>query len=149
MLAGLFLGLRHGLISTILFLALGALGVPVFAGGNAGLAVFFGPSGGFLFGYPLMAASIGFITSKMKPTIVAHLFALIVGNMLLYSLGVPWLKFQLNMSWSAALAAGLTPFIAGAVIKIAVACALGRALLPRFKQNLISASVQHAEIENE
>jgi len=149
MLTGLFLGLKYGLISTTLFLALGALGLPVFAGGNAGLAVFFGPTGGFLFGYPLMAASIGFITSKMKPTIIAHLFALIVGNILLYSLGVPWLKFQMGMSWSAALAAGLTPFIIGAVIKITVACALGRTLLPRFKQNLIFAYVQHTESEDE
>ena len=148
MLTGLFLGLKHGLVSTTLFLALGVLGMPVFAGGNAGLAVLFGPTGGFLLGYPLMAASIGFITSKMKPTVAAHLFALIVGNILLYSLGVPWLKFQMNMSWSAALAAGLTPFIIGAFIKIAVACALGQTLLPRFKQALISAAVQQTESED-
>lgn len=142
MLAGLFLGFKYGLISTVLYIALGALGLPVFAGGKAGLAVIAGPTGGFLFGYLLMTASIGLIAGKRKPSIVIILAALIVGNILLYAVGVPWLKFQMNISWTAALAAGLTPFIAGIVIKIAAASALGRVLLPRFKQNLVSASAQ-------
>ncbi len=149
MITGLFLGLKYGLISTALYLALGALGMPVFAGGSAGLAVLVGPTGGFLFGYLLVVASIGFITGKRKPSIVTNLIALVVGNILLYAIGVPWLKFQMNISWAAALAAGLIPFIIGIVIKITVASALGRVLLPRFKQTLVSASVQQAEIGEE
>lgn len=149
MITGLFLGLKYGLISTALYLALGALGMPVFAGGSAGLAVLVGPTGGFLFGYLHVVASIGFITGKRKPSIVTNLIALVVGNILLYAIGVPWLKFQMNISWAAALAAGLIPFIIGIVIKITVASALGRVLLPRFKQTLVSASVQQAEIGEE
>ena len=149
MITGLFLGLKYGLISTALYLALGALGMPVFAGGGAGLAVLVGPTGGFLFGYLLVVASIGFITGKRKPSIVTNLIALVVGNILLYAIGVPWLKFQMNINWAAALAAGLIPFIIGIVIKITVASALGRVLLPRFKQTLVSASVQQAEIGEE
>lgn len=149
MITGLFLGLKYGLISTALYLALGALGMPVFAGGSVGLAVLVGPTGGFLFGYLLVVASIGFITGKRKPSIVTNLIALVVGNILLYAIGVPWLKFQMNISWAAALAAGLIPFIIGIVIKITVASALGRVLLPRFKQTLVSASVQQAEIGEE
>ncbi len=149
MITGLFLGLKYGLISTALYLALGALGMPVFAGGGAGLAVLVGPTGGFLFGYLLVVTSIGFITGKRKPSIVTNLIALVVGNILLYAIGVPWLKFQMNISWAAALAAGLIPFIIGIVIKITVASALGRVLLPRFKQTLVSASVQQAEIGEE
>jgi len=73
MVTGLFLGFKYGLISTALYLALGALGLPVFAGGSAGLAVLVGPTGGFLFGYLLVVASIGFITGKRKPSIEASI----------------------------------------------------------------------------
>ena len=145
MVAGLFLGWKHGLVCVTLYVALGTLGMPVFAGGSAGLAILFGPTGGYLFGYLLMVTVIGFITSKMKPSAFTYLSALIIGNILLYLVGVPWLKVVTNMSWAAALAAGLTPFIIGIVIKIAVAAALARALLPRFKQALVSASIQQAD----
>ena len=133
MLAGLFLGFKYAMVSLILYLALGLLGLPVFAGGTAGLPILMGPTGGFLLGYFFLAASIGLITQKRQPKITTHLFALIVGNILLYAIGVPWLKFQTGMSWAVAIATGLTPFLVGAVIKIAVAIALGRTLLPHFK----------------
>jgi len=149
MITGLFLGLKYGLISTALYLALGTLGMPVFAGGGAGLAVLVGPTGGFLFGYLLVVASIGFITGKRKSSVLINLIALVVSNILLYAIGVPWLKFQMNISWAAALAAGLIPFIIGIVIKITVASALGHVLLPRFKQTLVSASIQQAGIGEE
>ena len=134
MLTGLFLGWKYALVSVVLYLVLGALGLPVFAGGRAGLAVIFGPTGGFLFGYLLMAASIGFIAGKMQKSIAVYLFALITGNIFLYLAGVPWLKVVMNMSWAAAVAAGLTPFLIGMIIKIAVAAALARVLLPRFRR---------------
>jgi len=133
MLAGLFLGFKYAMVSLILYLALGMLGLPVFAGGTAGLPILMGPTGGFLIGYFFLAASIGLITQKKQPSIATHLIALIVGNILLYAIGVPWLKFQTGMSWAVAIATGLTPFLVGAAIKIAVAIALGRTLLPHFK----------------
>ncbi len=136
MAAGLFLGFKYSLISTSLYIALGALGLPVFAGGKAGLAVLAGPTGGFLIGYLFMAASIGLIAGRSKYCAAADMTALITGNILLYLIGVPWLKFQMNIGWTAAVAAGLTPFIAGMIIKIAAAFALGQLLLPRFKQTL-------------
>ena len=133
MVAGLFLGFKYGAMCVTLYIVLGTLGMPVFAGGSAGLAILLGPTGGYLLGYLVMAAFIGFFSSKIKPSIAAHLIALIIGNILLYMIGVPWLKVILNMSWKAALYAGFTPFIIGTVIKIAVAVALGCVLLPRFK----------------
>ena len=151
MLTGLFLGWKYGLICVSLYIVLGALGMPVFAGGSAGLAVLFGPTGGFLFGYLLMAASIGFISGKMKtsviPLVASYLIPLIIGNIFLYLPGLSWLKFVLNLSWAAAIAAGLSPFLIGAVIKIAAAAALGSVLLPRFKQSL--TSTVHADNEGE
>ncbi len=142
MVTGLFLGFKWGLTSVALYLSLGALGLPVFASGTSGLAVLFGPTGGYLFGYLLLVASVGFIASKGKQSIIRNLIALIIGNMLLYAIGVPWLKTVMNFGWAGALAAGLTPFLPGTVIKITVAVALSRVLLPRFKQTLLSASVK-------
>lgn len=137
MVTGLFLGFKYGLISVTLYLSLGALGLPVFSSGTSGLGVLFGPTGGFLFGYLPMVASVGFISNLGKTLAVKNLLALIVGNIFLYAMGVPWLKIVMNFDWPGALAAGLIPFIPGFVIKIAVVSAMGRFLLPRFKQTLI------------
>lgn len=139
MVTGLFLGLKWGLSSVALYLSLGALGLPVFSSGTSGLAVLFGPTGGFLFGYLLLVAAVGFISSKGRPSIIKNILALLGGNILLYLMGVPWLKAVLKLGWSGALAAGLFPFVPGIIIKICVASALARLLLPRFKETLASA----------
>ena len=133
MLAGLFLGFKNGLKSVLLYIALGTLGLPVFAGGGAGLPILVGPTGGFLIGYLFLAASIGLIAHNWKSTIFTHLIALIVGNILLYSFGVSWLRFQTGMSWQVAIATGFTPFLIGTIIKISAVIALGRTLLTSFK----------------
>ena len=147
MVAGLFLGWKYGLVCVAMYLGLGALGLPVFAGGRAGLAVLVGPTGGFLFGYLPLVFAAGLISSKGKKATddyAANLIALIISNILLYMVGVPWLKVVAHLSWDAALAAGLTPFIIGVVIKIAAAVALGRVLVPRFKNKLASATAATA-----
>ena len=148
MITGLFLGLKYGLISTALYLALGRLGCRFsLAAAPVLLSSLDQPAGSLR-----LSARGRFYWvhhRQEKPSIVTNLIALVVGNILLYAIGVPWLKFQMNISWAAALAAGLIPFIIGIVIKITVASALGRVLLPRFKQTLVSASVQQAEIGEE
>jgi len=140
MLTGLFLGLKHGLISTSLYIALGTIGLPVFAGGRGGLIVFFGPTGGFLFGYLAMVVFIGFISDKMKPKISSFLIALIGGNILLYLIGVPWLRIVTNISWSAAIATGFIPFAPGAIFKIIAAIAIGHTYFIKLKRAPISSS---------
>ncbi|MGI6119632.1 MAG: biotin transporter BioY [Desulfosporosinus sp.] len=130
MLAGLFLGTSWGVASVGLYLFLGALGLPVFAGGKAGLAVFFGPTGGYLVGYLIGALVIGLISSKGKSSFIKDLIALIAGNIVIYGLGVPWLKLIFKISWEKAATLGLLPFMPGLVIKIIVALALIRILRP-------------------
>ncbi|WP_251231025.1 biotin transporter BioY [Adlercreutzia aquisgranensis] len=131
MMAALFLGPKRALASVALYIALGALGLPVFAGGKAGLAVLAGPTGGFLVGYLLMALIAGAIAVKAGRRPLAMLLALVVGNAALYAFGVPWLKFQMGIDWTAALAGGLTPFVPGIVVKIALATALAAPLVSR------------------
>ncbi|HVJ49699.1 biotin transporter BioY [Desulfitobacterium sp.] len=140
MLAGLFLGASWGGASVGLFLFLGALGLPVFAGGKAGLVVLFGPTGGFLFGYLIGALVIGLISGKGKSSFIKDLAALIVGNIILYGIGVPWLKLALKLSWEKALALGLLPFIPGMIIKIIVALALIKTLRPLLKSMITNPS---------
>lgn len=130
MLAGLFLGASWGGASVGLFLFLGALGLPVFAGGKAGLVVFFGPTGGFLLGYLIATVVIGLISGKDKPSWIKDIAALIGGNIILYGIGVPWLKLALKLSWGKAMALGFLPFIPGMIIKIIAALALIKTLRP-------------------
>ena len=134
--SGLFLGKKWGTASVVLFIFLGFIGLPVFAGGRAGLVVMLGPTGGFIIGYLPLAFFTGFISETDKPSCFKNLTALTAGCISLYSLGVPWLKITLNLSWKNALAVGVTPFMPGLVIKIILAMILSQKLLPRFKEKL-------------
>ena len=136
MLTGLFMGWKYGVLSVGLYLGLGVLGLPVFSGGSSGFAAIWGPTGGFLIGYLLLAATIGFITSKGKSWFITDLIGILLGNAFLYALGITWLKIRLEMSWPAAVTTGLVPFIPGTIIKIVVALAISRMLVPGFKENL-------------
>lgn len=101
------------------------------------MAVFFGPTGGFLFGYLAGVFVIGLIAGKGKSSLIKDSVALIVGNMLLYSMGVTWLKLALKISWIKASALGFLPFVPGMIIKIIVAAALIKRLRPLL-QSLIT-----------
>lgn len=134
MLAGLLLGAAWGSASVGLFLFLGALGMPVFAGGASGVAVFFGPTGGYLIGYLLSAFVIGLVSGKGKASSVKDFIALLLGDCVLFGIGIVWLKTVLHVTWNKALAFGLLPFIPGTTIKIIVAVILVRTLRPFLKQ---------------
>ncbi|NLA64828.1 MAG: biotin transporter BioY [Leucobacter sp.] len=65
LLAGAVLGAKRGFLAVLLYLAVGALGLPVFSGGAAGIAPFLGPSAGYLIAFPLAAALCGFIVERL------------------------------------------------------------------------------------
>ena len=121
MLAGLLLGVRWGLASVMLYLLLGAVGLPVFAGGAGGVAHFLGPTGGYLLGYIPAVAIIGSISHVRKPSFLTDLVALVIGSLVVYVCGVPWLKGVLDCPVGKALAVGMIPFLPGDALKIAVA----------------------------
>src|SRR4030043_2190183 len=74
LLAGLLLGSRWGLASMGLYLLVGAIGIPVFAGGKGGLAHFFGPTGGYLLGYVLASWITGFISEHSRGLLGPDIF---------------------------------------------------------------------------
>jgi biotin transport system substrate-specific component len=136
MLAALLLGPRWGLVSTLLYLLLGALGLPVLAGGTGGLAHFFGPSGGYLVGYLPGVLAMGWLARIGTPRWWKHALAASLGMAVVYALGVARLKMVLDVSWTRALVAGVVPFVPGDLVKIAMAVALALRLRPWLEELL-------------
>lgn len=120
-LAGLVLGSRWGAMSVFLYLLLGMIGLPVFAGFSGGYHHFWGPTGGYLVGFLIAAVVAGALASHHKPVVWRDALAAILGQLCLYILGVSWLVVSQKMTWNAAIAAGVLPFLAGAAIKLSVA----------------------------
>jgi biotin transport system substrate-specific component len=136
LLTGFFLGSLWGLSSVSLWIFLGALGLPVFAGGKAGLAVLYGPTGGYLAGFLFCVFFVGLIAGNGRPKIYKDIIALLTGNILIYFFGVLWLKILLKISLEKALYLGFFPFIPGIIIKSLVVFAVIKILRPKFINSL-------------
>lgn len=130
LLAGLLLGSRWAAASVGVFLLAGACGLPVFAGGAAGIGKFAGPTGGYLIGYFLAAVVVGAISERGEGNIIVDIFALILGVLAIYGPGLVWLKIVTHMTWQKTLAAGCLPFLIGDGLKIAAAALLAQSLRP-------------------
>jgi biotin transport system substrate-specific component len=119
------LGPLRGLASQGLYLALGLVGLPVFAGAAHGPHVVFGASGGYLVGFLVAAAIVGGAARRgadRSPLRTLLLFAL--ASVVIYAIGTTWLCLDTGMSASAGIAAGVTPFIPGDVAKALLAAGL-------------------------
>ncbi len=96
-LAGLIGGAKIGLISQLIYLALGFIGLPVFAGFRGGLTVLLGPTAGYLFSFPAASMVAGLIFNPIRDRIVFRGFlACITSEIIIYLVGVPWLFFWLS-----------------------------------------------------
>jgi len=133
-LTGLLLGPRWALSSVGVYLAAGALGLPVFAGGTGGIGRFVGPTGGYLIGYLPAVWVIGTIaeTGRYRPFL--NLIGLGCGALIVYLFGVPWLKILTGMSWTKTLSVGMLPFLIGDALKIAAAVPIAKTLRPMIKK---------------
>ncbi len=139
LLSGLLLGSRWGLASMGLYLLVGVIGLPVFAGGKGGFAHLLGPTGGYLLGYVLAAGFTGFISERSRGLFIFDILAVLVGSLVIYSLGVSWLKIVTQMSWVKTFLVGMIPFLIGDIIKASVALILARALRPVLSRQFQSA----------
>jgi biotin transport system substrate-specific component len=127
LLLGMAYGARLGAATVLLYLAEGAVGLPVFAGTperGIGIAYMMGPTGGYLVGFVLSAAITGWLAERRRdwPALV---LAVTAGTIVVFIPGVLWLAFLIGFEQS--IVHGLTPFVWGAVLKGAVAIALGMA----------------------
>lgn len=119
---GTALGYRRGLAALILYLVLGTAGLPIFAAGDAGPARLLGPTGGYLIGFVLAAAIVGRLAELgWDRRVPAAIVAMLIGTAVIYAVGVPWLKFSLDLPWSQAVEAGMTKFLVWDAAKALVA----------------------------
>jgi biotin transport system substrate-specific component len=122
LLAGAALGSVRGVLSMALYALAGIAGVPWFAEGSSGFAA---PSFGYILGFILAAFVVGRIAENGATRSVPRTAGLmVVGNLVIYAVGVTWLKFAIDVDWATAIALGLTPFLIGDAIKIAAAAGL-------------------------
>lgn len=116
---------KKALVSCFVYLLVGLAGIPVFSQFSSGPAKLFGPTGGYLIGFLFLAAIGGYVVDRYENKIAFYVISMIVGHLMVYALGTAWLAYQLNLSFIAALSAGVFPFLIGDAIKIVIAILLG------------------------
>lgn len=122
LLAGAVLGARRGCLAVLLYVLVGAAGLPVFSGGSAGLSVLVGPTGGYIAGFPLAAALCGALVARLPRRQVAtnvpliFLAGLLSSALFIHPLGVTGLVLRAGMTWGEALRLDMT-FWPGDVLK--------------------------------
>ncbi|MGC8668798.1 MAG: biotin transporter BioY [Chthonomonadales bacterium] len=122
--AGIALGARGGFLALCAYLAEGAAGIPVFAGGAAGAHHLIGPTGGYLIAYPLAAGLAGYLAELGWDRRPATAFgAAVLGSVLILISGAAWLALS-TASLSRAVMLGVLPFLPGDLLKAAAAAGL-------------------------
>jgi len=131
LLIGALYGVRLGTLTVLAWLALGALGLPVFAGGTGGVARFVGPTAGYLIAFPFAAACVGWLASRgwNQDRLGWAFGAMLIGHAICLGLGGLWLARIIGLE--AALAKGVTPFLLGAILKSVLVVAALKLMTPR------------------
>lgn len=127
-LVGMVLGPVAGFSALALYLAEGAMGIPVFSPqGPGGVAQLLGPTAGYLFSYPLVAAAAGWAVRALPKAIPAFARAIAAGafaSIFLFAMGAGWLGHLLHQSPAIAWRLAVAPFLIGEVIKVTAAAGL-------------------------
>lgn len=127
-LSGAFLGPGLAFASQLVYLLLGAFGLPVFAGFSGSLGVLLGSTGGYLLVYPLMAAAVALgrrLWGGKLPSLAA---SMLIALLLCYAGGTAWFMAVMQKSLAVSLAACVFPFVPVDLCKIALASAVGSRL---------------------
>lgn len=123
-LAGGLLGSRDGAISQVVYVILGAIGVPVFHSFTGGLGILTGPTGGYIIGYIAAAWLIGFMIEKWGHGFIKYIISMIAGLAVCYALGTAWFMYLTSNGLAAALMMCVVPFLIGDGLKIIAASVL-------------------------
>ena len=117
------LGAKLGTVSIIIYILLGAVGLPVFSNFTGGFGILLSPTGGFIIGFIFTALTIGIITS-FKNSILTNTLAMLLGLLLCYLFGTVWYCIYANVDFITAVLVCVVPFLFGDAIKIIVASIL-------------------------
>ncbi|MBY8886539.1 biotin transporter BioY [Streptomyces sp. PTM05] len=119
LLVGTALGARRGMLSLLLYAVAGVAGVPWFAGGASGAA---GVSFGYVLGMVLASAAVGALARRgADRSVLRTAGVMVLGEAIIYAVGVPYLAVAAHLSATQAIAEGLTPFLLGDAVKAALA----------------------------
>jgi biotin transport system substrate-specific component len=125
-LTGAFLGWRNGMISVLTYLALGAAGVPVFAGPTAGPSILIGTTAGYLFGFVLAAGIVGAIM-KANGSLLWTTLSMFIGFLIIFACGTFYLNVVFIHDWTITMTQGIMIFSYWDLIKLAAAIGIYRA----------------------
>ena len=125
LLIGTTYGARLGFITFATYLISAVAGAPLFAPSESlpsyGLARLTGATGGYLVGMLVASFVLGYLADrKADQKFKTSYISLLSGSVIIFSFGLTWLHLTLNLSWSATISAGLTPFVLGEALKIAI-----------------------------
>jgi biotin transport system substrate-specific component len=120
---GGLLGAAGGVSALLLYIVLGALGLPVFAGGGAGILHLLGPTGGYLLAFPIAAGVTGALSGRVPRSPLRVLLACALGVVIIHVGGVAQLAL-LGGDPSLAMRVGFVPFVTGDLLKVGLAAAL-------------------------
>jgi len=126
LLAGAAVGGRVGGFSQLVYVGVGAAGLPVFAGGTAGIGVLAGPTGGYLASFVVAPLVVSALIRRSR-SLAGQAGAFVAGTIVIFAMGVSHLAAVYTHDLVSALRFGLLPFIPGALVKIAAAVCIYRA----------------------
>jgi biotin transport system substrate-specific component len=121
LLAGIILGERYGSLSTMLYVIMGVLGLPVFAGATGGVMRLVGPTGGYIVGFIFAPIVVSFLYRKIGRNSFSTLVAMLGGVIVIYLFGALQLAIFLKRGFLYVMYAGILPFVVGDCIKIILA----------------------------
>ena len=128
---------QKAMISVALYLLIGLMGIPVFAGFSAGAGKLFGPTGGYLIGYLALSFIGGSLLEngkcQEKGKLWNQIIALSIGTVGLYFIGTVWLMCQSKLNLITALSVGVFPFIIFDIIKILLSVSIGNSIKKRLQ----------------
>ena len=123
-LAAIVLGAKLGIAAVVIYILLGGFGLPVFSRFQGGFHVIAGVTGGFIVGYIPLAFSVGIFADKFEGKIVAYALGIVIGTLLLYTVGVMWFMYLTGNTFVLALAICVIPFLPGDAAKAIAACTI-------------------------
>ena len=125
LLLGSAYGLGLGALTSAAYVALGALGLPLFSGWQGGVAHLMGATGGYLIGFVLASALLGWLAEwGWDRSYARTVGAMLLAEVAIYVPGLVWLQLVLGAGWAQTLAIGLVPFLLGDAIKMLLAAGL-------------------------
>ncbi|MDI2587373.1 biotin transporter BioY [Psychrobacillus sp. NEAU-3TGS] len=125
MLTATILGAKYGTLAVAVYVLMGVIGIPVFAGMKGGFGVVLGPTGGYIMAIIPAALFVGWYLGNFGHTKAQAIIANMIAVLIILALGTAWLKFAADLPWNGAIKGGMLPFILPDLAKAIVAAIIG------------------------